>query len=65
MRMGRVLPALAVLTAALASCARGHHFNMDLYDKVLPEDLKINAAVMAGFAYHAAMREDMIPRKLR
>ena len=28
-----------------------------------PEDLKINAAVMASFAYHAAMRDERIPRK--
>jgi hypothetical protein len=43
--------------------ARTHHFNMDLFDKVLPDDLKINAAVMASFAYHAAMRDELIPRK--
>jgi carboxypeptidase Q len=43
--------------------ARTHHFNMDTFDKVLPEDLMINAAVMASFAYHAAMRDELIPRK--
>ena len=43
--------------------ARTHHFNMDTFDKVLPEDLRINAMVMASFAYHAAMRDELIPRK--
>ena len=28
-----------------------------------PEDLKINAVIMASFAYHAAMRDEKIPRK--
>jgi hypothetical protein len=35
---------------------------MDTFDKLLPEDLKINAVVMASFAYHAAMRDERIPR---
>jgi hypothetical protein len=43
--------------------ARTHHFNMDTFDKVLPEDLRINAVVMASFAYHAAMRAERVPRK--
>ncbi len=42
--------------------SRTHHFNMDTFDKLLPEDLKINAVVMASFAYHAAMRDERIPR---
>ena len=43
--------------------ARTWHLNMDTFDHVLPEDLKINAVVMASFAYHAAMRDELIPRK--
>ena len=35
---------------------------MDTFDKLLPDDLMINAAVMASFAYHAAMRDERIPR---
>ncbi|HAK56702.1 MAG: M20/M25/M40 family metallo-hydrolase [Vicinamibacterales bacterium] len=42
--------------------ARTHHFNMDVYDKLLPRDLMINSVVMASFAYHAAMREGTFPR---
>jgi hypothetical protein len=45
--------------------ARTHHFNMDVFDKILPEDLMTNAVVMASFAYHAAMRDGRIPRKPR
>jgi hypothetical protein len=43
--------------------ARTWHLNMDTFDHVLPEELKINAVVMASFAYHAAMRDELIPRK--
>ncbi|MEZ5403485.1 MAG: M20/M25/M40 family metallo-hydrolase [Bryobacteraceae bacterium] len=42
---------------------RTHHSNMDTYDHVQEADLKQAAAIIAGFAYHAAMREQMLPRK--
>jgi hypothetical protein len=40
-----------------------HHTNMDVFDGLDPEDLMINAVVMACFAYHAAMRDELLPRK--
>jgi len=40
-----------------------HHTNMDVVDGVVPEDIMINAVVMATFAYHAAMRDELLPRK--
>jgi len=40
-----------------------HHTNMDVYDGLIPEDLMVNAVIMAGFAYHAAMRDELLPRK--
>ena len=40
-----------------------HHTNMDVVDGLVPEDLMINAVVMATFAYHAAMRDELLPRK--
>jgi carboxypeptidase Q len=39
------------------------HSNMDLYDRLQEEDLKQAAAVVASFAYQAAMREELLPRK--
>ena len=32
-------------------------------DGLVPEDMMINAVVMATFAYHAAMRDELLPRK--
>jgi carboxypeptidase Q len=43
--------------------ARTHHSNMDTYERLQPEDLAQAAAVEAIFAYNAAMRDQMLPRK--
>ena len=42
---------------------RTHHSNMDVYDKLVPEDLRRNAVILASFLYHAAMRDDLFPRE--
>jgi hypothetical protein len=40
-----------------------HHTNFDVVDGLVPEDMMINAVVMATFAYHAAIRDELLPRK--
>jgi hypothetical protein len=42
---------------------RTHHSNMDVYDRLQPEDLKQISVIVASFVYHAAMRDQMLPRK--
>jgi carboxypeptidase Q len=42
---------------------RTHHSNMDVYDRLQPDDLKQAAVIVASFVYQAAMREQMFPRK--
>ena len=42
---------------------RTHHTNMDLYERLVKADLEQAAVVMACFAYDAAMRDAMLPRK--
>ena len=42
---------------------RTHHSNMDVYDRLQPDDLKQIAVIVAGFVYDAAMRDEMMPRK--
>jgi hypothetical protein len=39
-----------------------HHFNLDTYERVLPDDVKKNAVVTASVIYHLAMRDDLMPR---
>jgi carboxypeptidase Q len=40
-----------------------HHTSQDVYDHCVPEDLIQSAVVMASFVFHAAMRDEMLPRK--
>jgi carboxypeptidase Q len=42
---------------------RTHHSNQDTYDKIIPDDLKQMATIVASFVYNTAQREEMIPRK--
>ncbi len=42
---------------------RTHHSNMDVYDRLQPEDLKQMAVIAASFVYMAAQRDQMFPRK--
>ena len=38
------------------------HTNMDVYDRLVAEDLKQASVILAMFAYHAAMRDEKFPR---
>jgi len=39
-----------------------HHTNQDVYERLQPDDMKFNAAVVASFAWQAAQRDDKLPR---
>src|SRR5579859_4519448 len=42
---------------------RTHHSNMDVYDRLQPDDLKQISVIVASFVYETAMRDQMLPRK--
>jgi hypothetical protein len=42
---------------------RTHHSDLDVYDHVRRADLMQAAAIVASFAYNAATRKEMLPRK--
>lgn len=42
---------------------RTHHSNMDVYDRLQPDDLKQISVIVASFVYNAATRDEMLPRK--
>ena len=42
--------------------SRTHHSNMDVVDRVQPDDIRQTATVAALFAYLTAMRDDKLPR---
>ncbi|MDB4907454.1 MAG: peptidase, partial [Gemmatimonadetes bacterium] len=39
-----------------------HHTNQDVYERLQPDDMKFNAAVVASFAWQAAQRDEKLPR---
>ena len=39
-----------------------HHTNQDVWERLQPEDMKFNAAVVASFAWQAAQRDEKLPR---
>ena len=41
---------------------RTHHSNLDHYDHAVEEDLEQASVVLASFLYHAAMRDELLPR---
>jgi hypothetical protein len=43
--------------------SRSHHSNMDFYDRVQADDMKQMATVAAVFVWHAANRDQLLPRK--
>ncbi|HUF48774.1 MAG TPA: M20/M25/M40 family metallo-hydrolase, partial [Vicinamibacterales bacterium] len=40
-----------------------HHTNLDSYERLQPTDMMRNATIVAGFAFLAANREELLPRK--
>lgn len=40
-----------------------HHSNMDLYERLVEQDLQRTAIIVAAFVYHTAMLDERLPRK--
>ena len=57
------LPGFQFIQDEIEYDTRTHHTNMDLYERLVKKDLEQAAVVMASFAYDAAMRDAMLPRK--
>ena len=41
----------------------GAHTQLDMYDEIYEKDLKQASVILASFLYHAAMRDERMPRK--
>jgi hypothetical protein len=57
------LPGFQFVQDRLEYETRTHHSNMDLYERLQKNDLMQASVIVAAFAYNAAMREGMFPRK--
>jgi carboxypeptidase Q len=57
------IPGFQFIQDPLEYETRTHHSNMDVYDRLQPDDLKQISVIVAGFVYDTAMRDQMLPRK--
>jgi Zn-dependent M28 family amino/carboxypeptidase len=57
------LPGFQFIQDPIEYSSRTHHTSMDVYDKALEPDLKHNAVMTAAFAWLAANRDSLMPRK--
>jgi len=57
------LPGFQFIQDPIEYSSRTHHTSMDVYDKVIEADLKHNAVIVAAFAWLAANRDELFPRK--
>jgi carboxypeptidase Q len=56
------LPGFQFIQDRSSGNGRGHN-QIDLLDKIYEKDLKQASVIMASFLYHAAMRDERMPRK--
>jgi len=57
------LPGFQFIQDRLDYSTRTHHTNLDTYDHLREDDLKQASVIMAAFLYHAATRDEKLPRK--
>lgn len=57
------LPSFDLLQDQLDYWSHTHHSNVDTVDHIVPQDLMVSAAFMASLVYHAAMRDELMPRE--
>jgi Zn-dependent M28 family amino/carboxypeptidase len=57
------LPGFQFIQDEVEYGTRTHHSTMDVYERIQEEDMRKNAVIVASFAYHAANRDERLPRK--
>jgi Zn-dependent M28 family amino/carboxypeptidase len=56
------LPAFQFIQDPIDYETRTHHTNMDTIESIQESDLQQAAVIVASFVYHAAMRDERLPR---
>ena len=59
------VPAFQFVQERYEYTSRTHHSTMDFYDRLQPDDLIRTAVIAAGFTWHAANRDALLPRRPR
>ncbi len=57
------IPAFQFIQDEIEYETRTHHSNMDTWERLQKGDMMKNAVIVASFVYHAANRDQMMPRK--
>ena len=57
------LPGFQFIQDPVDYSTRTHHSNMDMYERLVADDMRHNAAVVATFVYLTANRDQKLPRK--
>jgi hypothetical protein len=57
------LPGFQFIQDPVEYQSRTHHTNLDVYERVQTSDMMKNAVIVASFVYHAANRDELLPRK--
>jgi carboxypeptidase Q len=57
------LPGFQFIQDAVEYNSRTHHSNMDVYERIQPQDMMRNAVIVASFVYNTANRDEKLPRK--
>lgn len=58
------IPGFQFIQDPVEYSTRTHHTNMDTYERLVIDDLKQMAVIVASFVYNTAQREARIPRKV-
>jgi len=57
------LPGFQFIQDPIEYDSRTHHSNMDVYERIQPNDMMRNAVIVASFVYNTANRDEKLPRK--
>ncbi len=57
------LPGFQFIQDPMDYSTRTHHSNQDTFDRLVEDDLKNSATIVASFVYHTSERKDKLPRK--
>jgi Zn-dependent M28 family amino/carboxypeptidase len=57
------IPGFQFIQDRLEYDSRTHHSNMDVYERLQPQDMMQNAVIVASFVAQAANRDERLPRK--
>lgn len=57
------IPGFQFIQESIDYGTRTHHSNQDTYDRLIEDDLKQAATIIASFVYNTSERKEMVPRK--